>query len=444
MNNKYPPLEYSGPYPINQLLRAREKLIFHMERNCSSKFQKIKNKLGFGVPYYEKYRNKDPTIHWNLSREESNTMDSKPGSNTNSEKKPGKMETTLSEPMKGKRKHIDDSNHDRSDAEPSTKRHKTDTHVPLQRTISNKLRDGNETRVVNGPVTGSTSINSTENGQIFFCFKCDFCPFSTRHYRQAEAHLKENAHFSASLYKARSLSQSECQEEPVLMFVVKKMAVTNQSARCQTLVAVCPECSSIFEDIFTCSIHYQERHQREVEANNAPQGCYAICRILNVQTLGLKHLQCTKCDNDKIFKNRKKLRQHWKQKGHHPFPPSEKPVLRLFLCPYCNRSTQVFDSCYKHIRVCQFGLRSNSSAHVENDYQEMIVKHILHPENTKTLKLLPSLHEQELKEKPNVCFNSKDLKGGHTTKNCQKVVDTKHCTKKRKKSRYRKRTFNAM
>ncbi len=193
-----------------------------------------------------------------------------------------------------------------------------------------------------GMGVGSFDITQLETERLVTIYKCDHCQFKTNTgtYGKLEEHLRNTLHYSASLCKARELSDGQMQ----LVYVEEKLAVTKKENQYEAMVVVCPSCGNIYQDIYMCADHSSWAHGLE-------RGVYSVCPVLFRDTVFVRNNPtCRVCQIP--FLTFRELHDHWrKQKLHHPVRrPLPENAFALYICSLCNLTFQgsYFD-CENHV-----------------------------------------------------------------------------------------------
>jgi len=162
-------------------------------------------------------------------------------------------------------------------------------------------------------------------------YKCDYCRINTTSDVEITNHLSRSRHASASQYS--TITGGEVGKNgPELQAVERMLAVHNPDrSNCAALVIACPECRSIFDDIFTCATHNKYEH-------GASDGCYAVCPVIHSEKVDVSDKSCAVCRQR--FNDYDDLVQHWVALPDHS-PTPQSTDTRVFLvqtCPACKRT----------------------------------------------------------------------------------------------------------
>jgi len=120
---------------------------------------------------------------------------------------------------------------------------------------SGSTTPGSTPSVRNSSVTVA-SAGTPCDAAHFNIFKCDFCRVTADTSTAMDAHLLGSKHLSASEFGARA-ALGGCTE---LVFVERVLAVRNCAIRNKSSVVACPECRDVFDDVFTCALHFKYDH----------------------------------------------------------------------------------------------------------------------------------------------------------------------------------------
>ena len=173
-------------------------------------------------------------------------------------------------------------------------------------------------------------------------YKCDYCRVTAQTDAVITNHLTRSRHASASEYTI-STSGDGSKGGPELQAVERMLAVSNpEKGNCAALVIACPECRSIFDDIFTCATHNKYEHGES-------DGCYAICPVIHSELVKVGDTSCPVCQQR--FNDYDDLVDHWATLPEHcPMPQStDSRVFLVQTCPVCKRTFNDFLDCVIHM-----------------------------------------------------------------------------------------------
>jgi len=179
-------------------------------------------------------------------------------------------------------------------------------------------------------VTPNTSCSETKLPPSHV-YKCDYCRVTAKSDVEITNHLTRSRHASASEYSI--VTGGDCSTSPTELRAVEQMlAVTNgDRSNCAALVIACPECRSIFDDIFTCATHNKYEHGES-------DGCYAVCPVIHSEKVEVGDTSCAVCQQR--FSDYNELVDHWVSLPDHcPMPQStDSRVFLVLTCPVCKRT----------------------------------------------------------------------------------------------------------
>lgn len=174
-------------------------------------------------------------------------------------------------------------------------------------------------------------------------YKCDYCRVTATSHAEMTNHLSRSRHASASEYSIVTGGEVG-KSGPELQAVERMLAVSNPDrSNCAALVIACPECRSIFDDIFTCATHNKYEHGES-------DGCYAVCPVIHSEKVDVSDRRCAVCRQQ--FNDHDDLVQHWVALPDHcPMPQStDARVFLVQTCPVCERTfNDDFLDCVMHI-----------------------------------------------------------------------------------------------
>lgn len=198
-------------------------------------------------------------------------------------------------------------------------------------------------------------------------YKCDYCRVTAASDAEITNHLSRSRHASASEYSIVT-SGDVGKNGPELQAVERMLAISNpHRGNCAALVIACPECRSIFDDIFTCATHNKYEH-------GASDGCYAVCPVIHSEKVDVSDKSCAVCQQQ--FNDYEDLVQHWLALPDHCHMPQSADT-RVFLvqtCPTCKRTfSDDFLDCVLHM------------AEVHGTTMSVEVRHVMLPQRRERL-----------------------------------------------------------
>jgi len=222
------------------------------------------------------------------------------------------------------------------------------------------LRDNGAVSRHAGQGDGSDSgDNSLPPSRIY---KCDYCRVTTQSNTEMTSHLTRLRHSSASEYTtaaAAAVSGDTIKASAELQAVERILAITNpQQNNCAALVIACPDCRSIFDDIFTCGTHNKYEH-------GDVDGCYAVCPVIHSENVHVGDASCAVCQQR--FADHNDLVEHWiGEPDHCPMPQStDTRVFLVQTCPACSRTfNDDFLDCVIHMAAEHGSVTSVEVRHV--------------------------------------------------------------------------------
>jgi len=195
---------------------------------------------------------------------------------------------------------------------------------------------------VGGEPSSSSSSTSTKLSPSHV-YKCDYCRVTSTSDAEITNHLSRSRHASASEYSIVA-GGDVGKSGPELQAVERMLAISNpDKSNCAALVIACPECRSIFNDIFTCATHNKYEH-------GASDGCYAVCPVIHSEKVDVSDTSCATCQQR--FNDHGDLVQHWVAVPDHcPMPQStDARVFLVQTCPVCKRTfNDDFLDCVMHV-----------------------------------------------------------------------------------------------
>lgn len=216
------------------------------------------------------------------------------------------------------------------------------------------------------------------NGPIFV-YKCDYCKQTTDDVTKMTEHLVNSKHLSASEYGARKSPDGRHQ----LVYVERMLALKNEQLKAggttaATSVIACPQCRSIFEDIFVCALHYKYAH-------DFATGFYAVCPVIHRERVALPPSpECARCGAH--FDMRLLLHDHWRRNSDHnpgPAPSTNPQVFMLTTCSRCSRTYNDFLACAQHVD-------EHSSSSLDANGFTVEVRHVMVPLRKEELPMFNS------------------------------------------------------
>ena len=341
-------VDYTGPYPIQDLARARGSIIDSLRYTGSAKLERLKQKLGL---------NSDATIQHlpedqqngqgeNLATEPNAGPSSKMSSSESlpqrlvsdtgkdeeseiTEKEDSPLVTLEQKEVAGSRMVVSPAGDEEGVITP---RPALEVAPPISSSVTPQQvldRSGmfdDTLEISEGVVLPVRRVMQPGYAQdTFLCFKCDFCDYHNPYGSQIEQHLHTAQHFSASSYR---LCSQDGQVYPTAL--EKQLVFTNPAAKYAKEVAVCVKCSDVFEDIFMCATHSKYSH------NFPGRGCYALCSVIfEEMVICGKEPKCTRCRFSAPKHNA--LHTHWKHQNHQPFRLAAVNTMMVCMCPYCEK-----------------------------------------------------------------------------------------------------------
>lgn len=226
--------------------------------------------------------------------------------------------------------------------------------------------------VLNGHPSPNKRWTQEDDGTAVY-FKCDFCSWHSIHNNEVEQHLTDAKHYSASRYQAKD-------QDGKLLFIsiVEKLVAVNKEAKCVALVACCPNCHLIFEDIYQCAVHFKNIHGKK----SLGKAQFSIVPVIDRETIIFSRETCKTCKKcGRNFKDYSHLAKHYKETNHYPYRTHGKQVIQLFSCLYCDRKFP--HNCH----ACQLHVFEHKAYKPADSNVAMVVQSILKP--TKAMELLP-------------------------------------------------------
>lgn len=229
-----------------------------------------------------------------------------------------------------------------------------------------------------------TSDKKIEQLKVSDIFKCDYCQRSTQSVDQMQSHLTSSKHLTASKYLGTYNQQGHL--EP--LHIEQILAVKNpKQANSSGHVIACPNCRTIFSNVFTCSQHNKYEH-------SSADGYYTICPVIHSEFLTLRHHpECLKCNQR--FTTWTELNEHWiSNRNHSPLAPLfSHQVFHLFECSFCEKSfTENISDAAKHVA-------SHSENDCENCTLRIEVKQVMLPMKREKLHdFNPHLHSNGVRD----------------------------------------------
>lgn len=403
---KLPP--YTGPYPVEQLQKARSSLIDSLLHDSSDIIQRVKPKIGIASCYGSAYEIIPPV----LSSSSNSTVSAAQGSSVDT------STSFAAQPRARAVRHnlltvptaTCSSNSGLSSVKDS--RFASDEVNPLEVNLKRSTSTASLKRKAVDDISEVKSKKSSveqscEDAADAQIYKCDFCHFQCNTLNFVEHHLKEAKHFSASLYNTK---------RGKLISVVKKLAVRNKKGKNEALVVVCPGCYDIFEDIFMCGVHYKYTHGGESNS-----GFYSVCPVIYQETVVV--YQSATCHVCKVVYDRQKnLHRHWdREPSHHPLSkalPSK--AFALYSCLYCEKTFHTdFLCCKSHV----LGHKDHNNKF--RTHSALKVRHIMLPtRNDEVLPLSESLSQDGFADELAMLRNMrKHFSGMSGTKSKVKMID---------------------
>jgi len=204
----------------------------------------------------------------------------------------------------------------------------------------------------------NASNSSGTNLPLSHVYKCDYCKITGKSAAEITSHLTRSRHASASEYSV-SATAGCCKSGPELQAIERMLAVSNPSrSNCAALVIACPECRSVFDDIFTCATHNKYEHGES-------DGCYAVCPVIHSENVEVSGSSCAACQQQ--FTDHNALVDHWLALPEHcPMPQStDSRVFLVQTCPSCRRTfNDDFLDCVIHMAADHSSVTSVEVRHV--------------------------------------------------------------------------------
>jgi len=194
-------------------------------------------------------------------------------------------------------------------------------------------------------VTQESIVRASEPSSLppSHMYKCDYCRVTAKSDAEITHHLTRSRHASASEYII-STGADDNKGGIEFQAVERMLAVSNPDrSNGAALVIACPECRSIFDDIFTCATHNKYEHGES-------DGCYAICPVIHSEKVEVSDTSCAVCQQR--FANYDDLVDHWVTLSDHcPMPQStDSRVFLVMTCPTCKRTfNDDFLDCVMHM-----------------------------------------------------------------------------------------------
>jgi len=368
---KWPPnanvTGYSGPYPMNEIQQARNKLIHCLMPPHSSGLARVLPKIGidscFGpglVPPPPQCVPNGLTAsdNYRVASEKTITTSPLPATKSSSYIMSPPVQVSNWTPIRTgisrsvsahdtRRDNAHQTDHARHESVHDsvfqsasiTKRMYSESYsagdVPLKMgrdngaLVANKHR-GQGDAAVPQQVEPSTSYGATQLPPSRV-YKCDYCRITAKSDAEIKNHLTRSRHASASEYTVSDGGDGS-KGGTDLQAVERMLAVSNPDrSNCAALVIACPECRSIFEDIFTCATHNKYEHGES-------DGCYAVCPVIHFEKVEVRDRSCAKCQQR--FNDHNDLVDHWVSiPDHCPMPQStDSRVFLVLTCPACKRT----------------------------------------------------------------------------------------------------------
>ena len=380
MWNPDPRLHYRGIYPSYELLKARQVLIGALGNTNSRVLERMKPKIGIPSSYGPAVPLLPPVDPPTLSLGSTPEATSKSSDEEAPVKKRRLTQTTISTTATSSEK----SSHAKESPSSPTKYSKNSqaSEQDLVDLTKDDIDDESNTQsvpIASGAFSIGNTVDEISKETLTERYKCDFCQFTATvtSISEMRKHLDKERHFSASIFKTRQTKETNVE----FVYVVKKLALKNKSAKNEVTVVVCPACNDVFEDIFMCGLHYKNAH-------GGYEGLYSICPVIFDDTAMIPSApRCDACNM--MYESHKKLNGHWRSSDHHPVKrPLPESAFALYGCTLCRVTCHNnFLSCKSHIINHDFKRKSGKSECA------MKVKYIEKP--TKSEKLPPSVEDVE-------------------------------------------------
>lgn len=233
-----------------------------------------------------------------------------------------------------------------------------------------------------------TSDEKIEQSKVLDVFKCDYCQRSTQSVDQMQNHLTSSKHLTASKYLGTYNQQGHLEPRHIEQI----LAVKNpKQANSRGHVIACPNCRTVFSNVFTCSQHNKYEH-------GSTEGYYAICPVIHSEFLTLQHHpECSKCNQR--FASWTELNEHWISNQSHSLltPLLSHQVFHLFECSSCEKNfTENISDAAKHIASHSENDRENRTLRIE-------VKQVMLPmKREKLLDFNPHSHSNGIRDEMSI------------------------------------------
>ena len=373
---------YSGPYPVTDINRAREKLMHCIRVANGNVLRRLRKKVGWS----NAQKNKEE-VNIGDVEEDLYVIDSLDSSDDDDElpvKLPSKRiredveASERSSSLAAKRMKKESSDKISNDNSIETKNHQDNSLEPftnIQQLVEQKVVETNKCDCLaakrvkeesSDKISNDNSIETKKHQdnllepftniqqvveqKVVETNKCDLCDYQHDVVFHVINHLKENMHFSAS--RAELLNGK-------LHAIVQPMALkvpSNLMLQKMKLVVVCSKCKTIFNEPFTAIQHQQIMHEDFSRV-------YYHGTMLKTDEIifsrSPKYLEC-----GVVFESHKLLHKHWKEQSfshHHPvaqlgIPEKNSTTFHTFHCPWCSKSnTCDFIFIKVHVQSCKRG-----------------------------------------------------------------------------------------
>lgn len=186
---------------------------------------------------------------------------------------------------------------------------------------------------------GNSDSSESEN-MLIEGFKCDYCSFTSTNSEETYSHLRIAQHQYASKYKGK------LENDKFSPFYIAEEMYLENDQKHFTKIATCPKCFAIFSSIYSCASHSMDCLEY---SNSNLEGLYAISDVVrDTNVLIPVDSVCQAC-NLKCSKHRA-LNLHYEACNHYPFnQPNSPDILLLFICPYCKKDFRNFFLAKAHV-----------------------------------------------------------------------------------------------
>lgn len=425
--------QYGGPYPQQEVLNARHSFSMQFYNNTNRSIRSLKMKMSNSINFFhrEQIESVIPEAFGAFQADSDHEEESRPiegcesvqmnerkiDIHTLKEKNIGKESENEALNVSNKNSTISNlikspsSTNLNSSSEPPVKRQRLSIDSETSNSndnqpLSNVDPNGN---IQNGSVTIKESVSfvenvssSSQNNNIFngsfgdinivissddeeveegklsdeeeidLCLMCDLCLHVIRGCDKVSEQLMKS-HFINAQHNAASLIEAKIESDKIIpRYVEDRHCMANNSID-TNIIPLCPECDMIHGSIWTCALHFQQKH----DANEC--GVYGLGKVVKRMVVEVSPVHiCPTCKLE--FPSGSKLHKHWKTKKHFPFTEPSKNQITEFLCKECGRKEQSFIFMRGHML----------GAHTSRYTGTTALMQILYIEKTSRLCLLPS------------------------------------------------------